>query len=244
MVYDGIKVEAFWLLAQNRFNNSKEFYEENKAEINRTVINAMRQIAAFLGPEMLKIDPMANVVPTKMVSRIRRDTRYTNDKTLYREHVWIMFMRPKALWENHPCIWFEISSGGYSYGVGFFDQKPALMEFFRKKLLEDTDSFLQAKEYVEKSGAILSADLYKREKRSDLDAQIKNIYNAKTFYFIAENKNIQNLEDERIIKELKKAFKNFAPMYKYLLKIADEFLAFDEELQEAKLKENTVKYEF
>lgn len=244
MVYDGIKPEAFWLLAQNRFNNSKEFYEANKAEINRRVINPMRQIAAILGPEILKIDPKANVVPTKMVSRIRRDTRYTNDKTLYREHVWLMFMRPKALWPNHPCIWFEISSSGYSYGLGFFDQSPALMEFFRKKLLEDSPSFLQAKKFVEKTGAKLSADLYKREKRSDIDMQIKNVYNAKTFYFIAENNKLENLEDERIIKELKKAFKSFAPMYKYLLNISDEFLAQTEQNEETKLKENTIKFEF
>lgn len=55
----------------------------------------MRQIAASLSDMMLDIDPFMNTIPTKMVSRVRRDTRYTHDKHLYRENMWIMFMQPE-----------------------------------------------------------------------------------------------------------------------------------------------------
>lgn len=79
----------------NRFNDSKAFYEENKEKIKANMTVPMRQIAASLSDMMLDIDPFMNTIPTKMVSRVRRDTRYTHDKHLYRENMWIMFMRPK-----------------------------------------------------------------------------------------------------------------------------------------------------
>ncbi len=82
--FSGIKAEALWLLAQNKFNNSKEFYEENKEKINNWVIYPMRQIAAYLSPYMYNLDSKMNLIPAKMVSRIRRDTRFSKDKTLYR----------------------------------------------------------------------------------------------------------------------------------------------------------------
>ena len=42
-------------------------------------------------PEMVKIDPQFVTVPSRMVSRVRRDTRYTKDKTLYRANMWLFF---------------------------------------------------------------------------------------------------------------------------------------------------------
>lgn len=99
--FKGITRDTLFLMQLNRFNDSKAFYEENKEKIKADMTVPMRQIAAAFGDMMLKIDPFMNTVPTKMVSRVRRDTRYTHDKHLYRENMWIMFMRPK---KSGACI--------------------------------------------------------------------------------------------------------------------------------------------
>lgn len=93
--FKGITQDTLFLMQLNRFNDSKAFYEENKEKIKANMTVPMRQIAASLSDMMLDIDPFMNTIPTKMVSRVRRDTRYTHDKHLYRENMWIMFMRPK-----------------------------------------------------------------------------------------------------------------------------------------------------
>ncbi len=90
--FSGISQDALFLMQLNRFNDSKSFYEENKEKIKHGVTVPMRQIAAALSEDMLDIDPMMNTDPVKMVSRVRRDTRYTKDKRLYRENMWIMFI--------------------------------------------------------------------------------------------------------------------------------------------------------
>lgn len=225
MTYDGITNDVFWLLGQNKFNNSKEFYEANKAEINRLAIYPMRQIAQILAEDMMKIDEKMNLIPTKMVSRVRRDTRFSKNKTLYRENVWIRFMRPKAEWPVYPCFWFEIQPQGYFYGVSCFNATPRYMEFYRKALLARTNSFLQAVERAEAAGAEFYADYYKREKKTDVPENLKKYFNVKSMYFMARSVDFKALESEKIITELKAAYADFVPMYRFLKEVVDEFLA-------------------
>ncbi len=227
--YDGITSDAFWLLGQNKFNNSKEFYEANKAAINRLAIYPMRQIAQILAEDMIKIDEKMNLVPTKMVSRIRRDTRFSKNKTLYRENVWIRFMRPKVDWPVYPCFWFEVQPQGYYYGVSCFNATPRYMAFYRKALLERTDSFLYAVKGAEAAGAEFYADYYKKEKKTDIPESLKKYYNAKSMYWMAESRNLSALESGSIITELKAAYAKFAPMYQFLKEVADEYILHESE---------------
>lgn len=223
--FSGIKAEALWLLAQNKFNNSKEFYEENKEKINNGVIYPMRQIAAHLSPYMYKLDSKMNLIPAKMVSRIRRDTRFTNDKTLYREHVWIMFMRPKNLWQGYPCLWFEIRPGGYYCGVSYFGATTGLMEVYRRLLLEQSDNFFKAVKSTESVGAKYYADTFKREKNPDIDDKLKPYYNVKSFYFMIKFNDISPLASNEILKDLRKIYKAFSPMYRFLLQASERYTA-------------------
>lgn len=224
-IYDGITSDVFWLLGQNKFNNSKEFYEANKAQINRLAIYPMRQIAQIIAEDMIKIDDKMNLIPTKMVSRIRRDTRFTRDKTLYRENIWIRFMRPKADWPVYPCFWFEIQPQGYFYGVSCFNANPRYMAFYRKALFERTDSFLYAVKKAEAAGAEFYADYYKREKKADVPDNLQKYFNVKSMYFMAKNTDLSALESGGIITELKAAYAGFTPMYHFLKEIADEYIS-------------------
>ncbi|NLB36448.1 MAG: DUF2461 domain-containing protein [Clostridiales bacterium] len=221
--YDGINSDAFLLLGENRLHNSKAFYEEHKEEIKRNVLLPMHQIAEIFGNELIKLDEKMNVKPSRMISRIRRDTRFTRDKSLYRENVWIMFMRHKHEYPFYPCMWFEIQPGVYSYGDGHFESSPNFMEFFRKSITQKPEEFSAAVRSAEKAGAKLSEIRYKREKKANIPEDLKKYYNTKKFYLIKYSNKIENLEDERIINELKKAYREFSPLYSFLKSVSDEY---------------------
>ena len=69
-----------------------------------------------------------NTIPTKMVSRVRRDTRYTPDKHLYRENMWIMFMRPKRRVAYVSAHVVRSNSQAWSCGVGTYEVSADYME--------------------------------------------------------------------------------------------------------------------
>ena len=89
MAFHGFSAEGVDLLQLNRLQNSKEFYDAHKDEIKRLSIRPFHELIAEMTPEMVKIDPQFVTVPSRMVSRVRRDTRYTKDKTLYRANMWL-----------------------------------------------------------------------------------------------------------------------------------------------------------
>ncbi len=225
MSYSGIKPEVLWLLEQNRFENSKLFYDEHKEQIKAGITVPMRQIAGELSPLMYEIDEMMNLDPVRMVSRIRRDTRFSKDKHLYRDNIWTMFMRPKREWPFHPCMWFEVSQDSFSYGVGQYETPPALMEIYRQHLVKYEYEFLQAVKSIRSVGADFFASTYKKPKPGNPSIAVLPYYNAKNMGFIKHRNDFKTLETDKIIKELQEEYKAFAPMYKFLLRVSDEYVA-------------------
>ncbi len=224
MEYNGISRDTLFLLADNRFRNSKDFYEEHKEEIKAGIIIPLRQIAGIIGEDMIKLDPLMNTNPVRMVSRVRRDNRYTKDKSLYRDNLWVMFMRDKHKWQNYPCFWFEVTQETYNIGIGIFGDDRGVMDCLRKNIRENTDEFKKAVTKCEKTGALLYGDSYKRMPEG-CPRGMEPYYNKKHFGFIAFSGDLDDLANENIIDIIRGYYKAYSPLYTFLLKVADEYFS-------------------
>lgn len=222
MDFKGISAESMLLLSENRFKDSREFYEEHKEEIKSVVTVPLRQIAGIIGERLVSLDPMIVSNPIKMVSRVCRDTRFTHDKHLYRENMWIMFMRDKHIWHQYPCMWFEVFPGRFTTGVGMFMEKPALMEYYRAAIRERTADFVAAVKSVEASGAVLSGEEYKKPKPGCPEG-LERYYSIKNMYFMKTNHDFARLANPNVIDEIWSFYQAASPMYSFLLSIADKF---------------------
>ena len=225
--FNGFDPNGFMLLEMNKFNDSRDFYESVKEDIKRMSIVPMRQLCADMADELYRIDQKMNLIPTKMVSRVRRDTRYSKNKQMYRSNIWCMFMRDKHQWENVPCMWFEFFPDGYSFGVAMFRFDATALGAFRKKLIEKPDQFRRALTSVEITGAQPFVESFKRDK-PDIDKvpdDLRVFYNAKDFGFIFNSGDMNKLIDGSIIEELTYAVRAFEPMYKFLVEITDGLIA-------------------
>lgn len=216
--FKGFDKDTLFLLAENKFLDSKEHYESVKQSLKHKAIDPMRQICSDLSEQLLAIDSKMNLIPSKMVSRIRRDTRFTNNKQLYRDNVWAMFMRNKHDWQNQPCMWFEYTQLGYSMGVGIFDCTPRIMEFYRSEMLKNQDEFRKAVKSCLDFGAVLDTQRYKRNKPGDIAPDLEAFYNAKYLYFIYFSDDFSDMYSTKVLDKLRQGIDAFAPMYKFLLK--------------------------
>ncbi len=227
MNFNGISRDAIFLLAINRFNDSKEFYEENKDAIRDGIVIPLRQLVVDLTETMQKINPDMIINPIRCISRVRRDTRYTHDKSLYRENMWIMFRHAK----NHlptAGMWLEIEQNGFDYGCGVISSTPAFMEQFRLALAENPDRFLNTVKSLKRKGFKIEGNYYKKSKAdaAGIDGEIKKWYDLKEVFVIKHHDGIDLLDKPKeLLDMLKKDYKSLSEFYKYLHQLTITFNA-------------------
>lgn len=223
MRYDGIRAESLMLLAENRFRNSRDFYEENKKKLKEGVTVPLHQIICALADTIGEIDDDIPIVPSKMVSRIRRDTRFTKDKLLYRDNLWTMFMRDKHNYPYYPCMWFEVTQCGYSGGVGTYYAPPRLMELFRQEIIARPDEFYDAVILAERSGAVFSCESYKKPKSGCPMPVLEKFFYAKNFFYVFSFPQLNDLENADFIEKIKPIYLSFKPLYRFILDVSKKY---------------------
>ncbi len=226
MNFQGIKPEGIMLLAENRFNNSKAFYDEHKKDINELVVSQMRAIVADLSEVLEDINPDFILDTRRCLSRVRRVTRFTNDKSLYRENLWLMFRHQKNELPT-PSLWFEFTAEGYTYGCGIISAKPSFMEYWRSSIADNQQPLIDATEQAFKAGLVIDDNRYKRSKaEADGIAHpiIKQWYEQKAPFVIKSGGSLRRLnEPKKLIKELGTAYAALKPLYRYMLDITKRF---------------------
>lgn len=230
--YSGIKREAIELLALNRFNDSKAFYEEHKEEIKQGATVPMRQLILDVSDLCSDLDPLMDTNPTYLVSRIRRDTRRTKNKMLYRENLWLMLRRNKFAYPFAPFYWFEFEPTGYAIGLAMFMAKPAQFDYVRKLILAEPERWLNAVKATEQAGLTFGCwDYYKKDRVPDAPEELKQYLNAKNMHFIYNCADLRKLETTEIVDELRYIITASSPMYEFLIEAYDN--AFNEGLIDA-----------
>ena len=222
--FRGFDRDTFLLLAENKFNDSRPYYETVKETLKQKVTLPMRELCGRMADELYAIDPLMNLIPGKMVSRIRRDTRRAKEKNMYRDNIWAMFMRPKLEWSHQPCMWFEVFPGGFTIGVGVYDADPSFMAVFREMLLASPDDFRAALRPISDIGAAVDLERYAKAKPGADAAgdDLKLYYNAKSLYFIRFDSDMQPLFDGQIEDLLRETIRAYAPMYRFLLRVMEK----------------------
>ena len=225
--YTGIPAEGLFLLSQNRFEDSKEFYEAHKAQLKAQVFTPMMQIVEDLADGLAKLDSRMNLLPGRIISRARRDTRFTKEKHLYRDNVWITFTRPKEEPMVWPCMWFEIKpeEGEWNAGVCIYAAEPAYMQSLRPRIEKDAEGFLAAANEAIAAGAVMLPDSFKREKYPDAPVSLKPYLNAKSFIFMYTSKDMALLSQPALVDELHRLYTAYGAMYKWLQGAAEAYLS-------------------
>ena len=182
--FEGLPKEMFEFFMAISFNNNTEFFHENHDQYMRFVRDPLYALADALTDTVLSIDKEIEARPAKVVSRIRRDTRFSANKLPYRDHMWLGWRpagRPKS-----ECfgLYLEVNVNQLNYGVGWYDQDPARAKAIRRQLLARTDEFLGiATDQKLTSLYNLGGDRYKRMKAPEgFPEALLPYYTSKGFY--------------------------------------------------------------
>ncbi len=218
--YEGISADSLFLMAENRFQDSKAFYEENKPAIWRGVVEPLKHLVADLMPEMLAVDPLIGGT----VSRVRRDNRFTKDKSMYRENMWIVFMRDKRAWDwCVPAFYIDFSLKGAEWGMGFYGVIPALMTCLRGIAARDPERVIKAVRKANRAGFQFYGEPYARPRSTaDTPHELRPLYDCKNIG-MSRQEPLEFVTDTALPERLLQGYKALTPLYAIFIEALEDY---------------------
>ena len=117
-----------------RFHNSTTYFHEHHDRYIRDVQTPFYEFFQGLIPVLTEIDPEMEQRPHRALARLHRDTRFSKDKSPYRDHLWLWCHRAGEAREDSVGFWFELGPQQLSWGLGSWGENRLLMERFRREL--------------------------------------------------------------------------------------------------------------
>lgn len=217
--FTGFTPEALQFLFEIKINNNKVWYEANKQRYREILLAPFQKLVGDLSDFMLTIDPQFITTPAvdKTISRINRDTRFSKDKTLYRDSMWLSFKRRSDDWKEAPAYYFEITPDSYRYGMGIYNAPKLIMDKFRQMIDEQPEEFLKVISFYKKNRTFtLEGERYKKTLVPGQSEAIQEWYQCKTFHLTSLHKTDELILGKQLVAVLISSFELLAPLYNFL----------------------------
>ena len=224
-MFTGFTEETIQFFLDLKFHNDASFFHSEHDRYVEVVQRPFDEMIESLAPEMLKIDPGMEVRPHKCLSRIHRDTRFSKDKSPYRDHLWYLFRHAAEARDRSLFYYFELGPDRLSWGMGFWNENREALDLFRKRMRANPDGTLALLDdlEMEKHRLLLNGSVHRRmEIPPEIPERLKRWYLAKDFYIGKYMPDYRMIYSERILKEVRKDFVSLAPLYRLLRGYAEE----------------------
>lgn len=224
-MFTGFPEETLRFFLDIRFHNQISYFEQRRQDFIRDVQTPFYDFINELAPRMQRIDPQMEIRPYKCLARIRRDTRFTKDKSPYRDHLWLLFRRGGEPREQSLNFWFELGPDHLGWGMGFWGENRQVMDRFRRELAARPEEFQRVLAGCDLSGhhLALAGTAFKRlSLPADLPAALEPWYRARELFVVRENLQFQWIYSPQIVERVWKDYRALAPLYKLFRGMADE----------------------
>jgi uncharacterized protein (TIGR02453 family) len=137
-------------------NNSKEWFEANRALYEEGYIAPARAFVEAVGPALRTLSPEARFEPkvNGSIGRVNRDTRFSKDKRLYKDNLDLFFWHGDKKGWDHPGFFIRLTTKDVWLGAGMHHFMDEGLTRFRDAVIDDRSgrALIAAIETVEKAG--------------------------------------------------------------------------------------------
>lgn len=210
------KATAF--LFENYTRNDKNWFCENKDVYINEIRKPMEEIIQKAAPIVSEIDNQIICTPRR-ISRIYRDARFSQGKSVFRPSVWCSLSRSKERFVCIPEFYFYISCDGYGWGCGYYNAPAGSMNEIRELILKNDPCAKAAlKAFKENPKFHLEGDFYKRDKFPSYPNELKQWLNRKSLCVSYNGDNCDELFSQKLSSLVAEDFKAVGDVYKLFIK--------------------------
>lgn len=139
-------------------NNTREWFEDNRARFNDLVMEPSKDFVAAINPHLAALSPALEAVPklNGSVRRIFRDTRFSKDKTPYHTYLHLIFWAGDHP-NRAPGVHIILGAEHFGYGAGHWGFEADQIKRYRADIVSDGAYKVQAAiDAVTKDGGTLN----------------------------------------------------------------------------------------
>jgi uncharacterized protein (TIGR02453 family) len=214
--FPGFPPEGIQFMRNLARNNRREWFQPRKAIFEEHVKLPMRQLVEAVDRAMAGFAPEYVTDPDKAIYRIYRDTRFSPDKTPYKDHIAASF--PRRGLPGGAGYYFAVSHKEVAIGGGIYMPSPETLLAIRTHMAEHYTEFrrlAQAKAVKQLFGAVQGEQLSRVPKGFAADHPAADLLRHKQFLLYVE------LEPElatgpAIYDEVVKRFRAMRPFLEFL----------------------------
>lgn len=224
-MFTGFTDETIQFFLDLRFHNYTDYFHQQHDRYVENVQQLFYSLIEDLAPAMLSVDPRMEVRPYKCLSRIHRDTRFSKDKSPYRDHLWFLFRRAAEPREKSLFYYGEFGPDRLDWGLGIWGENREVMDMFRKRMEANPDGIMAMIDDMDlpERHLGLGGSWFKRMPvPEEIPDRLKRWYLSRDMYIGKVDPAYEWAFSDRLKTEMEKDFLAMAPLYQTLRGICDE----------------------
>lgn len=213
MAFEGYTQETLDFLWGIRFNNERSWFLAHKQDYEAHLLAPTRALGEQVYEALHAAFPKEPFL--LKLSRIYRDARRLHGNGPYKDHLWFCVRAGGEDWTGRPTFYFEIGPDYYSYGMGFWAPKAALMEAYRKGIDAQPEKLEKlVRRFNRQTVFQLTGQEYTR-KKGETSKLLEPWYNRKTLNFQHDAAPDERLFSPELAEDIISGFESLMPLYKY-----------------------------
>lgn len=206
-------------------NNNREWFAENKHRYEATRA-VFEQISTELIREIVKFDEdIAHVEAKDCIFRIYRDTRFSHDKTPYKNHYGVFIAAGGGRKSVRGGYYLHLEPSNSFIATGVWCPPPPLLKALRETVYDNIDeleSILHNPEFAQKFSGFYDDEKLKTVPRG-FPADFRRADLLKLKHYMVEYKLPESLlESDNFVQEVAAIFRSAWPLNKFLNYTVDE----------------------
>ena len=231
-MFTGFPEETLQFFLDIRFHNDKTYFAENRQRYEQEVKAVFHAFIEDLAPDMQQIDPLMEVRPYKCLARIYRDTRFSKDKSPFRDHLWLCFRRAAEPREGSVNFFFELGPPTLGWGMGTWGENRPMMDALRRRMAAEPakiSKIVESCRLAENDFGVYNQTWKRMEVPPGIPLGLKGWYCSREVYVGRAHPDMNRIGTREILDIVRDDFKALAPLY-HLLRGAYEEAANDQSM--------------
>ena len=212
-MFEGFREETMQFLWGVRLNNQRSWFLEHKAMYETFLYQPLKELGAEVQEELHRRQPESQF--NVHVSRIYRDARRLHGQGPYKDHLWFCIRTGDQDWTGRPTFYFEIAPDYYSYGMGFWCPRPALMAAYRQGIDRHPEELSRlVRQFNKQDVFALAGPEYARSK-GETTPLLRPWYNRKSINLQHDVPLDDRIFSPELAQDVISGFRSLMPFYRY-----------------------------